>query len=202
MKVRKTLKETIDDLKKEEILEVAGRLFFERGYTKTTVSEIASVLSVGKPSIYRHFPTKTDLLDSVCNRVTAFAAGLAKVAQDSKQTPSERLTYIVKHLCLRVIDGQVYLTVLFRDVKHLPPEALEVLSANYHSFNRAIEKLLAEGVAAGEFHVPEDPVVTIHAISGVIMWLYTWYREDRELSAQEVAGQLASLTLRMVSVKR
>lgn len=43
------------------ILEVANRLFFERGYEAVTVAEIAREAGVSRVTVFNHFPRKEDL---------------------------------------------------------------------------------------------------------------------------------------------
>jgi AcrR family transcriptional regulator len=47
--------------RRELILEVAGRLFGERGYAGVTLEEIAAEAHVTKPILYRHFDSKKAL---------------------------------------------------------------------------------------------------------------------------------------------
>lgn len=52
----------------EEILEVATRLFAERGYRRTDVQVVADELKLGKGTIYRYFPTKRELFLAAVDR--------------------------------------------------------------------------------------------------------------------------------------
>jgi len=62
----------IKDRKKKEqenrlndILMAAKKVFYRKGFLKTTMDEIAYEASVSKPAIYRFFPTKEDLYFSL-----------------------------------------------------------------------------------------------------------------------------------------
>lgn len=50
---------------RNRILEVAEKQFFKFGFTKVTVSEIASELGMSKKTLYKHFPRKDTLLREV-----------------------------------------------------------------------------------------------------------------------------------------
>jgi AcrR family transcriptional regulator len=50
------------------IMEVAGRLFGERGYAGTTLDEIAAEANVTKPVLYRHFDSKKALYLALLER--------------------------------------------------------------------------------------------------------------------------------------
>jgi AcrR family transcriptional regulator len=54
--------------RRELILESAGRLFGERGYTHTSLDEIASAAGVTKPILYRHFDSKKALYLALLER--------------------------------------------------------------------------------------------------------------------------------------
>jgi len=60
------MREEITAYKKERILEEAVKLFYERGFSGTTLDDIAGKLGVTKPFIYTHFRSKVELLEAIC----------------------------------------------------------------------------------------------------------------------------------------
>lgn len=193
------LKEEMFEFKKGRVLDVASELFFTKGYTRTTLDDIATHLSVTKPFIYQFYANKAELLVEVCLRTTALAAERARIALDDKDTPTDRLRQFVGNLAHEVIVGRMYLAVYFREEKHLPPEAQLKLQDHHRRFNRALRTLLEEGKAKGEFSF-DDSVVAMQAITGMSTWIFTWYRPEGRLSEKAVADQLARLALAAVGV--
>ena len=61
------------------ILEVAARLFAERGYAGTSVRDIAAELGVANPSLYYHFKSKEDILTEL------LAEPLGRVARTAQE---------------------------------------------------------------------------------------------------------------------
>jgi len=61
---------------KERILEVALRLFNERGYDKTSLREIAEELGVTKAALYYYFETKRQILLELHLRLHALGEGI------------------------------------------------------------------------------------------------------------------------------
>jgi AcrR family transcriptional regulator len=51
--------------KVDEILKAAKKVFFKKGFLKTTMDEIAYEAALSKPTIYKFFPTKEDLYFSL-----------------------------------------------------------------------------------------------------------------------------------------
>lgn len=54
---------------REEILEVAFDLFSVNGYEATSISQIADAVGIRKASLYSHFGSKQDILDTVIESV-------------------------------------------------------------------------------------------------------------------------------------
>lgn len=57
--------------RKEEILEVATRLFAERGYEGASMNDVAEQVGMRKASLFYHFATKDALYEAVVDRLIA-----------------------------------------------------------------------------------------------------------------------------------
>jgi AcrR family transcriptional regulator len=55
------------ELRRQTILESAGRLFFENGYIPTSIEDILAALGCSKGSFYHHFPSKLAVLEALCH---------------------------------------------------------------------------------------------------------------------------------------
>lgn len=55
--------------RKEEIMEAALNLFSENGYEATSISQIADAVGIKKASLYFHFESKQDILDSIIQMI-------------------------------------------------------------------------------------------------------------------------------------
>ena len=51
------------DVRKNEILDMAQKLFFEMGYEQTSVSNIIDAVGVAKGTFYYYFKSKEELLE-------------------------------------------------------------------------------------------------------------------------------------------
>ena len=47
---------------KDRLFEVAARLFYQQGYRAVGVDTLAEELGIGKMTLYRHYPSKDDLI--------------------------------------------------------------------------------------------------------------------------------------------
>ena len=196
----RAMREEILAYKRERILEEAVKLFYERGFTGTTLDDIAAELGVTKPFIYTHFRSKTELLAALCKPTIELSLGAVTQAASGPGSPTERLYRAIAGFTEVVLSRQANIAIYFREEKNLPPEALGEINALRKKFDRVLSKLLTEGVAAGEFDV-RDVSLTALAIGGMISWAYTWHRPEGRLAIDDMCDRMAELALQMVGAR-
>src|SRR3982751_4135833 len=76
------------DERREQILDVAMRVFSERGFRGTTTKEIATAAGVSEAMVFRHFATKQELYSAILDH-KACASGRFDPAQTAAD-PMER----------------------------------------------------------------------------------------------------------------
>lgn len=68
----------------ESVSEIAVRLFLEKGFDAVSVAEIAAAAGISKPTLFRYFPAKEDL---VLHRITDHEDEAARVVGESGEAP-------------------------------------------------------------------------------------------------------------------
>ncbi len=84
------------DLKRAQILDAAERLFFEKGYDRTSVQDILDALGMSKGGFYHYFDSKESVLRSVSERraETRFEK-LSSELYGVRRSPVERLNLLL-----------------------------------------------------------------------------------------------------------
>ena len=92
------------------ILEVAFRLFMEKGYEHTSIQDIIDHLGgLSKGAIYHHFKSKEDILVAVTDRMTAESNQmLAAIRDRSDLTGREKLKTIFKESISRPVQNDIF----------------------------------------------------------------------------------------------
>lgn len=92
------------------ILDVAFRLFMEKGYEHTSVQDIIDHLGgLSKGAIYHHFKSKEDLLIAVTDRMTAESNQMLAVIRDrSDLNGKEKLKTIFKESINRPVQDDIF----------------------------------------------------------------------------------------------
>lgn len=187
--------------KRERILQEAVTLFYERGFTGTTLDDIAHELGVTKPFIYTHFKSKTELLAAICLPTIQMSVDAALGAINSPGTPTQRLEKFIVDFTKVILIRQPNIAVFFREEKSLEPAAIAEITQLRKRFDHILSDLLAEGVAAGEFHI-SDPSLGSLALGGMISWMYTWHRPGGRLDVEALCARMAELALQMAGARR
>lgn len=75
--------------RKEQVIEIATRLFSEKGYENTSLSEVCEVAQVSKGLIFHHFKSKNDLLREIFSKTTKLIVEINETK--ANRTPKEKL---------------------------------------------------------------------------------------------------------------
>ena len=192
------IKDEVVALKRERTISVAAELFYERGYENTSLDAIAERMNVTKPFIYAHFTSKAELLAEICARgIGSALAALDGVLASVPGSPRARLEEVGRRFVDAVLHSQRYIAIFAREEKNLAPGDFYRISEMRRTFDHKLVKLLDEGVAAGEFQIPDTRMAAL-AIGGMVSWAYVWYRADGRLTLEQTSNALTSLILNMV----
>ena len=137
------------------ILVVAERLFREIGYQKTTVADIARTLRMSPANVYRFFDSKRSINAGVARRlmgeVEAAASAIVAGPQPAPQRMRELLTSVHQMNAERYVGD----AKLHEMVAVAMEESWDVCEAHMDRIKGSIRDVIADGVKAGEFAVPD-----------------------------------------------
>lgn len=85
------------DLRRGQILDAAERLFFERGYDRTSIQDILDDLGISKGGFYHYFDAKETVLREICERRwTRQFDRLRAELYDPRRSPVDRLNAVLR----------------------------------------------------------------------------------------------------------
>ncbi len=84
------------EIRRDEILAAAARVFARRGYRLTDVDEIAHDAGIGKGTVYRHFPTKQALFAATLQRNMNRLSATVEEARTAHDDPLDSLRAAVR----------------------------------------------------------------------------------------------------------
>jgi AcrR family transcriptional regulator len=134
---------------KDRLLRSAVKLVARDGFAATTTAAIAAETGLAEGTLYRHFPSKDDLLIEAYRGVKAKVFAAITAAHDSQGDPAERL----KHLWLTLIEAYRSDTDTFIFGQRFAESALAAREGGmaHEQIGAGLTRLRDAGVAAGVF---------------------------------------------------
>lgn len=146
---------------RERILEVAKQAFTRSG-ANASLDDIASEAGVGPGTLYRHFPTREELLQAVYrSEVEKLAAMERKFAQT--MPPLEAL----RAWLLLFVDAIGTKQIIAPALNTLIGDPKRVFAASYALMQEAIHALVKRAIKSGDIRKDIDPMDLLRALVGM-----------------------------------
>ena len=173
------------ELKREALIRVAARAFNVRGFHNTSLDDIADALEVTKPTLYYYVRNKEELLfQCFLTGLEGIRAAFREVAQ-SPEPARQRLAIVLRGYAVAIASEFGWCMVRAED-QDLSPQMSEHIKALKSEIDLGIRELIELGMRDGSIKV-EDPKMTAFAMAGALNWIAHWYRDNRPMTAQQIA---------------
>lgn len=194
-----SLRERKLEKKKEEILRAAADVFFEKGYYRTTMEDIANKLLLTKGSLYYYFKDKRDLLFQ--SQVRLFHKGLqdlhAILTEDisAKEKLRKSLIQHIEHL----IAERSGFAMIIRPEHDFTEEQERIILRLREEYGNCLDQCIEAGIEEQIFNV-EDPKIVRNLLLGAMNGIVQWYSPTGKKNKRDFAEHIADYLLRMVVV--
>jgi AcrR family transcriptional regulator len=181
--------------RRADIVRAAGRLFHEKGYSATTIRDIAGAVDMRSGSPFYHFKTKHDMLRAVVlEGITAIDDAVTRAAYSGKSPRATFEAMLHAHLDqLLGSEGQDFAATLLHESRHLDPEVRAEVVALKDRYETMWQKILGDLKGAGL--IEDDGQLTRLFLMGALNWTVQWYRPDGGKTVGQIARQLAAFVI-------
>lgn len=177
-----------------EVYRTAAQIILRKGYDATSINDIANALGMTKAGLYHYINGKKELLFDIMN------FGLDELDEEvatpacSIADPSARLRFIIASHAQLVTRGQGAITILVDEITALPPAQNRIITRRKREYFDRLRDVLNELKSQGKLNDVDTTAATF-SLLGMINWLSRWFRQDGDLTQEQVAEQITRIAL-------
>jgi AcrR family transcriptional regulator len=170
------------------VLGVTAELMIERGFAGASIDEITRRSGVAKTTIYRHWPTRGDLLRDACSSI-----GTPLEVPDTGSFDADVTALITSlaHLLRTARWSSVLPSVI--DAAERDPEVAAVYSRLQEGYSAPLKLIVQRAMQRGELAKATDAALLVAALTGPLFYR-RWF--SREPLTSAFAKQIVRLVLR------
>jgi len=180
--------------KKDEARQAAAKLFCEQGYHATSVRDIAERIGIQGGSLYSHFASKDELLWAVVSDAAdRFFASLRPVIEADAPILNKLRKAVIAHIEVVTNDldaAAVYIV----EWRHLGDERRQEVTKLRDEYEALWRDMVEQGIRDRVLAATDAASVSRFILSS-LNYLFTWYRPDGPMTAEEVGSMMADYIL-------
>lgn len=162
-----------------EVLDVAARLFHEKGFRGTALTDIGDALGMNKASLYYYVRSKDELARRLILRASQRLRDVARSSEIEALPPVQALERLVRAHGAVLLDFPHEMGLLIQQRKYVSVDTLREISERERIYVAHLRSVIARGIEAGVFRKSDVGVATalaLDAINGLLRW---WRPEGR-----------------------
>jgi len=185
-------------------------VFFDQGFERANLDEVARRAGLAKGTIYRHFDSKAELyVEVLVQNAEVFLERMRRVV-DPSHSASDQIRKLARFYFDHYTSQLEYFRIFWaidnqRLIGELPPNLVELVTEVWKRALGLLAEVIERGVSAGEL-APCDPWLTANVVwvgaNAVIQTLEVPARRELwERDVPEVYGETIELYLRGLAAK-
>ncbi|MCC5921829.1 MAG: TetR/AcrR family transcriptional regulator [Cyclobacteriaceae bacterium] len=175
--------------RKEQIYSEATKLFRDKGYSATSMRDLAQCLGIEAASLYSHIRSKEEILQQICFRMAdEFFSRLNTIDREASVSEQLRESMII-HVGVITQDTAAS-AVFFNEWRHLGEESLAQFIEMRNRYEQHYIDIFQIGMDSGELKVKDPKFAMLSALS-FLNWTHNWFKPNRKMNSREVGELLA-----------
>jgi AcrR family transcriptional regulator len=169
--------------KKETIVEAAAHLFHEKGFSATSMRDLAEKVGVEAASLYNHIQSKSELLQEICFNVANEFTTNVETIDSQAQTAIAKIDALLRFHIRQMVYNHQEVYVADREWKYLTDPYLSNFQNQRRVYRQRFAGIIEEGIKNKEIKAIDAPtavLIILHAVSGI----ESWHRSKKKISAE------------------
>lgn len=178
------------------MLNKARALFWRKGYTSTTMRDIAAAYGCKPANLYNFFPNKEEILFEVLREeMEQIIEPIKHLEEDDRTSPEEQLRLVIEsHLKLTLSYRRSAKLLFDVALDHLSPSKRRRIVGFRDTYDRIIRKAIRRGIDSGCFRKIDEKLAGF-MIASMITRTRIWYHLKKGVSVEELADFIFKLAI-------
>jgi AcrR family transcriptional regulator len=182
--------------RRELLLQAAADLFSAKGYHAVGIDDIGAAAGISGPGVYRHFPSKVAILESLCDRALDSMLEGARVIPAEQPEPGAALEALVDLHVDFAVARRALLGVWVREQRALSDEVRRSLRRRLRAYEQPWREVMGQ---LRDDLAPEEIAV---AVTATLSMLNTAAIVDADVSAERLSRLLRRMALSALLARR
>jgi AcrR family transcriptional regulator len=179
-------------LQKDDILDIAMKLFLEKGYSATSTNDICVAAHISKPTLYYYFHNKRHLFFSCHMRsIQKILAPYIEKAGVFKD-PKERLAFMIREFT-RMICLNPELKVLIHETMSMRDKHFDKIRKEWKRHYLLLRDTIEELQSSKKSSSRLEPSRAALLLLGMITWITFWFDYSRQEEVDLIAESAIDL---------
>lgn len=180
--------------KKGLILLKAATMFRQRGFSATSMRDLAEAVGIEAASLYNHIRSKQEILEAICfEMANLFNEHMDQVESSSANTIAKIEQLLGFHI-QQMIDNYEQVFVADREWRHLEEPYLSNFQTQRRTYRKRFAALIEQGIEKKEIRSIDAPtavLILLHAIGGI----ESWHRSRKKINARELENNMLTILI-------
>lgn len=181
--------------RRQEVMDVAARIFSEKGYEATSIQEIAEEVGILKGSLYYYIDTKEDLLFGVIQEAYDAALGVIKDLERRDGSALELIEALVHRHVEVFVATRVQSSVFFKEFRALSDDRQKEIREAGDIYSGFLRAQIRRGQVTGEIDPAITPRLAAIGIIGMMNSMAFWYRPEGPATAAQIGAEFSQLVI-------
>lgn len=180
--------------RRERILEVAARLFAQRGFSETSVSDLAAACDISKSLLYHYYSSKEEILYAVMSsHIEGLETLLDEIVGQSPE-PSDAFEMVIRQFLESYAGAGDRQKVLLNELDNLPSEKRRVIVGKQRKIIEIVQAMVISLYPKLALKPARARAQTM-LIFGMINWTHNWMNPEGPLKASDIAEMVLDLVV-------
>lgn len=182
--------------RRQIILIEAARLFKAKGYSATSMRDLAEKVGLEAASLYNHISSKEELLQEICFDIAKkYVTQLAQIEVDETKNTIEKLNALINLHITMIAGNREEVFVCNNEWKHLSEPMLGKFKEIRKDYEQRFTNIIKIGIEKQEIK-EVNPITALYTILSAVRWVEIWFQPGRGIPVEEISKDIANILLK------